>query len=338
MVWMRALTLLRMLRAGDLRARLGAVRDGQAAVRVSAVGAGLRTGVLEALRERPATTQDLAAAGGWSDHDTLDGLLHVLAELGLVSAVVRRWELSPRGRALLGDDVARATYEGFSDYHTGLYDEIEQQLTGGAGRRDVRDKGGVIARLSRAMDPFVLDLLSKEVGRRAPHHILDVGCGTGSHLVHMLRVSPGASGVGIETDVAAARLARDTVTHAGLAGRARIVEGDARTALTMETEPFDLTLLANVIYYLPLAERVPVLREVAERTAPAGAVVVVSTALTDVMFSRHFDLLLRTQEGSMGLPDMDQLADQLREAGLTPGTPRRIAPGEPLTAVVATRD
>ena len=337
MVRMRALTLLRLLRAGDMRARLGAVRDGQAAVRVSAVGAGLRTGVLEALQQRTATTEELAAAGGWSDHDTLDGLLHVLAQLGLVRAGVHRWELSPRGRALLGDDVARATYEGFSDYHTGLYDGIEQQLIGGAGRRDVRDKGDVIARLSRAMDPFVLDLLTKEVGRRTPRRILDVGCGTGSHLVHMLRVSPGSTGVGIETDVAAARMARDTVAAAGLADRVRVVEGDARIVLAAETDQLDLTLLANVIYYLPLAERVPLLRAVTERTAPGGAVVVVSTALTDVMFSRHFDLLLRTQEGSMGLPDMDQLADQLREAGLAPGRPRRIAPGEPLTAVVAAR-
>lgn len=335
---MRALTLLRMLRAGDMRTRLGAVRDGQAAVRVSAVGAGLRTGVLEALRERPATTEDLAAACGWSDNDVVAGLMRVLAGLGLVLAAVPGWELTARGRALLADDVARAMYEGFSDYHTGLYDEIEQQLTGGVGRHDVRDKGDVIARLSRAMDPFVLDLLTKEVGRRTPRHLLDVGCGTGSHLAHMLQISPEASGVGIETDVAAARLARITVADAGLTGRARIVEGDARTALAAETEPFDLALLANVIYYLPLGSRVPLLKAVAERTAAGGAVVVVSTALTDVMFSRHFDLLLRTQEGSMGLPDMDELADQLRAAGLTPGSPHRIAPGEPLTAVIATRD
>jgi hypothetical protein len=40
----------------------------------------------------------------------------------------------------------------------------------------------------------------------------------------------------------------------------------------------------------------------------------------------------------MELPAIDVLADQLRAAGLTPGKPRRIAPGEPLTAVVATKE
>jgi hypothetical protein len=64
---------------------------------------------------------------------------------------------------------------------------------------------------------------------------------------------------------------------------------------------------------------------------------VVTTALDDSMFSRHFDLLLRAQDGAMELPPMDMLAEQLRSAGLTPGRPRRISPGEPLTAVVATK-
>jgi predicted O-methyltransferase YrrM len=330
--------MLQMARSGDFRARLRAVRDGQAAVRLAAVGAGLRIGLLDHLHEAPATATALSKRAGWSNETMLEGLLQVLAGMGLLRASREGWELTRRGRGVLEDDVVRATYEGFADYHTGLYDHIERQLTGVAARRDVIEKGDVIARLSRVMDPFVADALGKEVQERQPRRVLDVGCATGSHLLRMLQLAPAATGLGVEIDHAAASMARATLTDNGLASRAEVVEGDIRQVLDPSMGAFDFALLANVVYYLPVRERVPLLRAVAERIEPGGAVMVVTTALTDAPFSRHFDLLLRAQVGEMELPAIDVLADQLRAAGLTPGKPRRIAPGEPLTAVVATKE
>ena len=330
--------MLRLARAGDPLLRLRGMRDGMAAVRVAAVGAGLRTGLLSTLGDGPAGAATLCERAGWTDETLAEALLQVLARTGLVRSSHGRWSLTRRGRALLGDDVVRASYEGFSDYHTGVYDDIEHQLAGGPKRRDVVEKGEVIARLSKAMDPFVLDALDEEVARRQPRRILDVGCGSGSHLVHMLRLSPDATGVGVEADRAAAALARRTVADAGLSERAQIVEGDVRAEPDTGAGQVDLALLANVIYYLPVAERLPLLRSVAEQVRPGGAVMVVTTALTDAFFSRHFDLLLRAQDGEMGLPDVDVLRSQLRAAGLRPERLRRIAPGEPLMAVVAARD
>lgn len=330
--------MLKAARSGDMRSRMRAIRDGQAAVRLAAVGAGLRTGALDRLLRAPSTTAQLAHDAGWSDDDLAEGLLRVLSAMGLARSAGGRWELTRQARTLLEDDVARAMYEGFSDYHTGLYAGVEQQLRGGPGRLDVAEKGDVIARLSQAMDPFVLDVLDQEVSRLRPRRILDVGCATGSHLTHMLRAAPAAAGVGVEVDPSAAEMARRRVAREGLTERAQIIEGDARNAVDPATaEAFDLVLLANIIYYLPMKERVPLLRSVAELTRVGGVVVVVTTALTDALFSRHFDLLLRAQEGAMALPAVEELNDQLRQAGLTPSKPRRIAPGEPLTAVVASR-
>jgi predicted O-methyltransferase YrrM len=334
---MRAGTVLKLLRGGHARSRLSAIRDGQAGVRVAAVGAGLDTGVLEALHTAPATAATVAARCGWADADLVEGLLHVLAGIGLVRVSGGRWTLTRRGRAVLEDEVVRAAYAGFSDYHVGLYQEIGQQLAGGSGRRDVAEKGEVIARLSQAMDPFVLDVLDAQLDRRRPGRVLDIGCGSGHHLAHLLRALPEAEGVGVEPDAAAAVLARSTFENSGLTKRTQVVEGDVREVLGPDLGSFDLVLLANVVYYFPVAERIPLLRSIAERLTVEGSLVVVTNVLTRATFSRHFDLLLRAQEGEMGLPDLDVLVQQLRAAGLNPGKPRRIAPGEPLTAVVATR-
>ena len=92
--------MLQMARSGDFRARLRAVRDGQAAVRLAAVGAGLRTGVLDHLREAPSTAGELAKRAGWTNETILEGLLQVLAGLGLVHSSRAGWELAARGRAV----------------------------------------------------------------------------------------------------------------------------------------------------------------------------------------------------------------------------------------------
>lgn len=98
----------------------------------------------------------------------------------------------------------------------------------------------------------------------------------------------------------------------------------------------DLVLLANVIYYWPVDEREALLRSMAALLQPGGALVLVSTAAAQGLTSRHLDLLLRAQEGGMELPDTAELLAQLRRAGrLQPSAPRRIAPGEPLVAIVA---
>ena len=309
------------------------------------VGAALELGVLDALSDRTATTRELVDALAahdvpMSDVALFDAYLQVLAAAGLVDLDGSRWQLSRKSRSILEDDVARASYEAFSGYHVGLYRDLGAQLAGGPARRDITEHGEVIARLSKALEPFVAATLADLVAWRGPAHVLDIGCGAGRQLVTMLRAAPSATGTGIDTDPGAAALAEDTLQRNGLGDRARILVGDAREILGDAARiggPVDLALLANAIYYVPVQERVDFLREIAATLAPGGLLVTVSTVIGPALFSRHFDLLLRAQAGQMELPVAEQLTDQLRAAGLDPEEPQRIAPGEPLMAFVATK-
>lgn len=331
----RARTLLTLLRSGDLRTRLRVTRDGQAAIRLGLGAAALDTGVLDALAGGPATTAELARRVGAAGEDLLAAFLRVLAAAGLAREEGGRWSLAAGGRAVVDDDLARASHEAFAGFHTGLYRELGPVLAGGPRRRDVVEQGGVIARVSAAFEPFVDAVLRETVAAGAPRRVLDVGCGAGLQLATMLAAAPGAEGVGVDTDEDAAALARRTLADRGLAERARVLRADVRDLA--DESPFDLVLLANVVYYVPVGERVALLRSLAELLAPGGTLLVVTTAATPQLVSRHFDLLLRAQQGAMELPDADVLVGQLREAGLEPAAPRRIAPGTPLVAVSAVR-
>ncbi|WP_100501949.1 methyltransferase domain-containing protein [Geodermatophilus chilensis] len=330
--------LLTVLRAGNARARLRATRDGQAAVRLNTGAAAVRTGVLDALAGGPAATSELARRLGTPEEDLLAAFLRVLESVGLVRAEDGgRWSLTAGGRAVADDDLVRASHEAFAGFHTGLYRELEPLLAGGPRRRDVVEHGGVIARVSTAFEPFVDDVLRETVAAVAPRRVLDVGCGAGLQLATMLATAPRAEGVGVDADADAADLARRTLADRGLAGRSQVLRGDVRDLVGGAEAPFDLVLLANVVYYVPVGERVALLRSLAELIAPGGTLLVVTTVATPQLTSRHFDLLLRAQEGATELPHTDVLVGQLVQAGLEPAAPRRIAPGMPLVAVAVVR-
>ncbi|MFD1505851.1 methyltransferase domain-containing protein [Georgenia yuyongxinii] len=330
-------TVARLVGAGHVGERLRAVRDGQAAVRAATLSSALGTGVLEALRAGR-TTAELAADLAVTDHALLEAYLRTLEAARLVRTAGGRHRLARRGRAVLGDDVVRAAYEGFAGYHTGLYRDLALQLRGGPARDDVVRHGDVIARLSRALEPLVHDTLDEAVAATRPRRVLDVGCGDGANLVHMLRAAPSSSGTGIEVDPAAAALAERTLRAEGLEGRAHILKGDIRGLDPQQIGgPADLALLANVIYYVPVGERRELLRDIGALVAPGGTLLVVSTMADRSAFSRHFDLLLRAQSGEMSLPTPDDVTRDLRAAGLDNLRVRRLTRGDPLHAVTARR-
>jgi SAM-dependent methyltransferase len=331
--------LVEVLRSGNLRARLRAARDGQSALRLQLVAAALELGVLDALAGGEAGTADLADRLGATDQDLLGAYLRVLAAAGLVAGE-DSWALTGTGRAVVEDDQVRATYEGFGGYQTDLYRQLRPLLSGDLRRRDVEEQAELIARLSAALEPLLHELLTRTVRERRPRRVLDVGCGAGLHLAAMLEAAPDATGVGVDVDPDAAALARRTLRERGLAGRAAVEAVDIRQAVAAghALTGIDLALLANVIYYVPVDERVELLRAVARVLAPGGALVVVTTVAGPKLFSRHLDLLLRAQERRMELPDVDVLLGQLREAGLQAGAPERIGPaGAALSAVTAIR-
>jgi 2-polyprenyl-3-methyl-5-hydroxy-6-metoxy-1,4-benzoquinol methylase len=333
--------LWKIVRAGHPRARLRATRDGLAAVRLHLGAAAVGTGLLDTLATGDATTAELARRLGAVDEELLTAFLRVVASVGLVSeGEGRPWHLTARGRAVVADDLVRATYEAFSGLHTDVYRQLETMLAGGPRRRDLAEHGALIARLSQGFEPLVVAALARTVAERRPRRVLDVGCGAGLELAVMLEAAPGAHGIGVDVDPDAADLAERTLRERGLSGRASVVRSDVRDPSVRASgplaEPFDVALLANVIYYLPMAERVPFLRDLAGLLSPGGLLFLATTVATPQFFSRHFDLLLRSQEGRMELTDGAGLVDQLTEAGFVVDRLRPIAPGAPIVTVTAT--
>jgi tRNA1(Val) A37 N6-methylase TrmN6 len=75
-----------------------------------------------------------------------------------------------------------------------------------------------------------------------PTHVLDLGCGIGSVLLHVAWSAPRSSLVGVEAQAGSVALGRRNVEHNGLGHRVRIFHGDLREAAVVAElgGPFDL--------------------------------------------------------------------------------------------------
>ena len=61
--------------------------------------------------------------------------------------------------------------------------------------------------------------------------ILEVGCGTGGHLLQLSDAFPGARCIGVDIDPTGMKAARTAIAQAGVADRVQLIEGDVATAV-----------------------------------------------------------------------------------------------------------
>lgn len=318
------------------------VRDFVSWLRVEFLGTAAATGVLAALVE-PRTVDelacDLSTDDGGCDPELLRSLLRVGESVGELRAEEDgRWRLAGvRARAMVDpavDGLAALPEEAVA-YGTDVYRQLGDRLAGAPPGNYIEAHGELVARASRVAEPIFGPLLHDLVHTRRPRRVLEIGCGSGVNLRHLADASAAVTGTGLDIDAAVADQARRNLQRWGLDDRFAIRTGDVRRASHDLPGPWDLVLLMQNIYYFAASDRVDVLAR-ARALAPGGAVVVATAvAGTGDPAAAHLDLVLRSTAGNTGLPTVDELRSDLRAAGFEVTEERRLAPLQPLRAIVA---
>ena len=313
------------------------VRDFVGWLRVEFLGTAAATGVLAALVE-PRSTAELADDLGVADDALLASLLRVGESVGELSITDGRWRLSGlRARAMVDPvvDGLAALPEEAVLYGTDVYRRLGGRMAGDPPGDYLGRYGELVARVSQVAEPILGPLIAEVVGACRPARVLEVGCGTGVYLRHAADSSPSISGAGLEVDPEVAALARRNLAGWSLDGRFAIHVGDVRAPPAALAGPWDLVLAMQNIYYFAGADRLDVLTRL-RHLAPGGSVVIATAvAGTGDPAAAHLDVVLRSTAGNTGLPTVDELHADLTAAGFTSIDERRLAPFQPLRAVVA---
>jgi SAM-dependent methyltransferase len=150
--------------------------------------------------------------------------------------------------------------------------------------------------------------------------LLEVGCGTGSHLIQLAKAFPGCQCVGVDIDPTGLAAARSAIAKAGVAERVTIVEGDVGEKI--EPASFDAVVMIEVLHEIGPALRPGVVRSCARALRPGGWLAIIDETYPSTLAEtrqREFQFPLQTgfEELLWGnvIPTREEQERLLRDAG-----------------------
>jgi SAM-dependent methyltransferase len=305
----------RLVRVPDGAAHGLLVKDLNAWMRLEFLGVMARTGLAEALRQ-PRTLDDLLGETALSDRALLEALLGL--GISLREVRFRHGRYRARGRrlrAITGSSPdLRGTVEELVVYGNRAYAAMDSHLRGAPAVAYDADCGAAIAARSRIAEPILGPAVRAVTRRETPQRVLDIGCGSGTYLRHMLEAAPTATGLGIDRDAGAIGVASDLLDPLRALQRCELRQGSIEE-LAEEIAAFDLVTLLNNIYYWPPEHRSEILGTVRKVVAADGVLMLATATDKGPAFNRHLDLMVRVTANSYRLPAREEISDDLAHAG-----------------------
>lgn len=290
------------------------VREIDTWTRLEFLGVMARSGVADAL-DQPRTSADIQQRSGVTDGELLDALLALGVALRELSVRGGRYRIRGRRlRAVAGNSTdLRGVVEELVAYDNPIYSALDAHLRGLEPQPYDANLGDVIAAASRIAEPVLGPTLRAVATKVQPSSVLDIGCGSGIYLHHVLEAVPTATGLGIDVNQPAVDTAIAQLSDLHKASRAEVRLGDIEV-LADQIDKHDLVVLLNNIYYWPPEQRADILRTVGGVVAPGGTIVVATATPEGQPFNRHLDLMLRVTASSHRLPTQEELHRDLRAA------------------------
>jgi len=330
---------LTVLRTPQVYAQWLLLRDLHGYFRLQFLYAAFESGLLREMA-RPRTLGELAAAVGVTRPDILESLLDLGVALKELSRRGAAYQLrGRRSRALAstdGDALAAMAQEMLT-YHSDVYLQLRDRMRGVPPGDYLGEQAAIIARSSRILEPYIAHFVGSIVRERGPLRLLEVGCGTGVHIRHAVEANAEIRGVGVDVQPEVVAMAGANLAAWGLTGRFSVVHGDIRRPPPEVVGGFDLITMHQNIYYFEEEERTPLFQRIREWLRPGGRFVLTSFMRANTLSSLDMDIALRCTAGCTGLPNVEALAAQLRQAGFTLVESSGLMPLEPLYGILASQ-
>lgn len=320
---MKFRTIIGLIASGQFNLLLQLNNTFRQSYRSSFVAAALSEGIYTLLRDNPASLEQLYQHLNGSP-DGEDGSMEKLKTWLDVGVSLGELKLTPAGYALRSrlsrqlaqpsNDGIAAMYQEVCTLHHDLITQTPARLREKRLLMLADTDGELIARSSRILEPYILEIVDSVVPEKGAIHLLEVGCGSGVYIRRACLRNPELQAVGLELQPVVADLARKNLRVWGLAERVSVETADIRNYA--RPERFDLVTLHNNIYYFPIPERLDLIRRLASFLNPGGKIVVTS-ACHGFQSTMMLNLWAEMTEGFGALPEADALWDLISQAGFS---------------------
>ena len=340
---MKVKTLLGLIASGQLPLLLRLNGIFRQSYRDSFAAAALSEGIYTLLCHGPVSLDAIyqhltgSAAGPDGSKEKLQTWLEVGVSLGELKRSPGGYALASRLARQLAqpaNDGIAAMYQEVSTLHHDLLSQTPARLREQRPFAWADTDGELIARSSRILEPYILDVVDEVVPEQGVVRLLEVGCGSGVYIRRACQHNQQLSAVGLELQPEVAEFARKNLRDWGVAERVVVECVDVRAYAT--PEHFDLLTLHNNIYYFPVPERLDLLRRLAGYLKPGGRLLL-TTACQGTSATMLLNLWGEMTAGAGPLPQADAMLDLMGQAGF--GWLRKIdlLPGGGFYAFVGTR-
>jgi SAM-dependent methyltransferase len=320
----------RLLRDGRLTALLGVGAELKSFYKLTYLAAAGETGLLTRLATEPATLDSLAGfyAAHGQGREALEAWLQMGVRLRLLSLGPSGYKLRGLASALARpeNDPALAMVEEVAGLHHKLISATLPKVRSGELWSLADQDGELIARSSRILEAFQVEVIRDTFPERGVLRLLEIGCGSGVYLRHAAMRNPSLTALGIELQPAVAEMARTNLHHWGLEGRITIEEGDFRARSTGAL--FDIATLYNNIYYFPIDERVSLLERIRSFLKPGGFLLLTTCCQGGSLGVEALNLWGAATNGAGRLPAENELVRQMRQAGYGTVRTKNLLPGD----------
>jgi len=328
---------LRLWQDGRLSALVGATAELKSFYKLTYLAAAGEAGLLNRLASGSATFDELAEfyAVNGGGREALEAWLQFGVRLKLLSLGPRGYELRRLAKKLARpeNDPVLAMVEEVVELHHKLITATIPRLRGGELWSLIDQNGELIARSSRILEAFQVEIIRSTFPARGALRLLEIGCGSGVYLRYSAERNPSLTALGLELQPAVAEMARTNLRGWGLESRVKVETGDIRAKLP--EEPFDIATLYNNIYYFSVEERVKLLSHICSFLRPGGFLLLTTCCQGGSLGAEALNLWGAATSGAGRLPAEDELVRQLREAGYSSVKRKNLIPGDRFVAFQA---
>lgn len=297
------------------------------------------SGLLDRLRGQRAALETLASefSPGTKAMEALVAWLQLGCRLGLLDSNGQGYALKGLATKLARreNDMTLALVQEVSSLHHELITKTLRRLrTGELWSLDNQD-AELTTRSSRVLEPFQVEVLERFIPTSGACRLLEVGCGSGIYIRHAAARNPNLTALGLELQEDAARVARRNIEEWELQDRVTVEVGDIRAK--PPAADFDMATLFNNIYYFEVAERVDLLARIREQLRPDGALLLTTCCQGGNVGMEVLNLWGASNTHGGRLPAVEEMAEQLVQAGFKSVEKRRLIPGDGFHAFHARR-
>lgn len=327
-----------LYRTPKLWTQLSLMNDSKGYLRLHYLYSAIESGLLDALVV-PTSKEALVEKLQVQRPELLETMLNLGISIGELSVKKGLYRITGKRSKTLSsseNDPLVAIVQEYITYYGSVYRNLAARLTGAPLGHYLEETGPLIARSSRVTEPYVADFVRTLVKTNKPMRILEVGCGSGIHLLHAANSNPQTYGIAIDMDQKVVGQAKANLSQWGIDRIFKVMVADIRYPIEGLDGPFDLITLYNNLYYFPFDERKPLFQRLRSMLTFNGEIVIVSLMQGKSLISLNFDLVLRSTEGCAPLPELEETVEQLKESGLSEIKKVKLIPRSSFYGLLAT--